>query len=131
MIPKIGTEIEVKVRNRLNVARYAAGVVRETETFRGTVYPIQKWQSGRRVVNLTTTYKWLPFREIELAVIVSINDTKVAHARLKEPETKVWVVTGSTGKKYTITETNGKRTCTCVGFGYHGYCKHVKMTKIS
>lgn len=128
MIPKVGTEVVVKARNPLHkdVARYASGVISEYEIFRGTVYPIQKWQTGRQILNLTTKSKHLPFREIELSSIVSINDMKMTVARSKEPETKVWCVKGSTGKTYTVTETGDKRSCTCVGFGYHGYCKHTK-----
>lgn len=128
MIPNVGTEVRVKVRNPSfkNVAKYAPGVLQEYETFVGTVYPSQKWQNGRKVLNLATTVRDFPFREIELVDIVSIDGVITATPQPRKDTIKVWTVQGSTGKEYTVTEISGKRSCTCVGFGYHGYCKHIK-----
>ena len=40
---------------------------------------------------------------------------------------KSWVVTGSRGDKYTVTEdATGQRTCSCSGFKFRGDCRHVK-----
>jgi hypothetical protein len=47
---------------------------------------------------------------------------------LKEPkpEGRVWVVKGSKGDEYKITEVNGNLSCTCSGFRFRGDCRHVK-----
>lgn len=36
-------------------------------------------------------------------------------------------VTGSKGDVYYVTEDNGKYSCTCTGFTFHGTCKHIKQ----
>ena len=44
----------------------------------------------------------------------------------EEPEGRTWVVKGSKGDEYKITELNGNLSCTCSGFRFRGDCKHVK-----
>lgn len=41
------------------------------------------------------------------------------------PEGFVKIVLGSKGDKYTITEVDGVRHCTCSGFKFRGNCKHI------
>ena len=43
-----------------------------------------------------------------------------------EPEGRVWVVKGSKGDEYKVSELNGNLSCTCSGFRFRGDCKHVK-----
>jgi hypothetical protein len=43
-----------------------------------------------------------------------------------EPEGRVWVVKGSKGDEYRVTELNNTLSCTCSGFRFRGDCKHVK-----
>ncbi len=38
----------------------------------------------------------------------------------------VWPVKGSTGKDYEVELHDKGFECNCMGFGYHGYCKHSK-----
>lgn len=38
-------------------------------------------------------------------------------------------VKGSKGDVYYVTENQGKYSCTCTGFQYHGTCKHIKHVK--
>ncbi len=40
-------------------------------------------------------------------------------------------VTGSSGKIYYITSDKGKLNCSCTGFKYHGFCKHLKGLNIN
>jgi len=38
-----------------------------------------------------------------------------------------YIVNGSTGNKYTIElNEDGSKTCTCLGYKYRKYCKHIK-----
>ena len=43
-----------------------------------------------------------------------------------EPEGRVWIVKGSKGDEYKVTDVNGNLSCTCSGFRFRGDCKHVK-----
>jgi hypothetical protein len=43
-----------------------------------------------------------------------------------EPQGRFWIVLGSKGDKYTVTEVAGGRTCSCSGWKFRGDCKHVK-----
>lgn len=38
---------------------------------------------------------------------------------------KVWQVNGSKNNVYTVEETENGMNCSCVGFKYHGACKHI------
>jgi hypothetical protein len=48
-----------------------------------------------------------------------------------EPEGRVWVVKGSKGDEYRITELNGNYSCTCSGFKFRGDCKHAKSVQVA
>lgn len=41
-----------------------------------------------------------------------------------EPEGRLWIVKGSKGDEYKVTELNGSLSCTCSGFRFRGKCKH-------
>jgi hypothetical protein len=43
-----------------------------------------------------------------------------------EPEGRFWIVKGSKGDIYKVTELNGNWSCTCSGFRFRGDCKHIK-----
>ena len=126
MIPRIGQEVTVRVRNSLATHRhlYAAGVVTEFETFTGKVCAPEKWQDPKRTLNLTTGIRSFPIRSLSLDNVVSI-DGKRHEAKKTDMTTKTWTVPGSKGNVYTITEVNGQRSCTCVGYSFRRTCKHV------
>jgi hypothetical protein len=42
------------------------------------------------------------------------------------PEYKTWTVTGSKGSTYTVSDIDGKLSCSCSGFQFRGQCRHVK-----
>jgi hypothetical protein len=42
------------------------------------------------------------------------------------PEGFVKIVIGSTGERYTITEVNNVRQCSCPGFKFRGKCRHTE-----
>jgi len=127
MIPKIGAEVTVIVRSELAPHKhlYADGVIRELVTFTGTVAPTERWQDSKRTLNLTTGIKSFPVRSIDMARVVSINGAKAKI--IVAPKSRTWLVKGSKGNTYTVTEDKGRRSCTCVGFGFRQYCKHLNM----
>ena len=43
-----------------------------------------------------------------------------------EPEGRVWIVKGSKGDEYRVTELNGNLSCSCSGFRFRSKCKHVE-----
>lgn len=43
----------------------------------------------------------------------------------QEPEGRTWVVKGSKGDEYKVTELNNNYSCTCSGFKFRGQCRHV------
>ena len=47
----------------------------------------------------------------------------------EEPEGRVWVVKGSKGDEYKVSELNGNYSCTCSGFKFRGACKHVESIR--
>lgn len=127
MIPKIGSEVTVTVRNAMADFRhlYGSGVITEHVTFTGTVAPTERWQDAKRTLNLTTGIKSFPVRSIDMARVVSINGAKAKV--IVAPKSRTWLVKGSKGNTYTVTEENARRSCTCVGFGFRQQCKHLNM----
>ena len=127
MAPQIGSKVTVTVRNAMADFRhlYGSGVISEHETFTGTVAPTERWQDAKRTLNLTTGIKSFPVRSIDMARVVSINGAKAKV--IVAPKSRTWLVKGSKGNTYTVTEENGNRSCTCVGFGFRHQCKHLNM----
>lgn len=52
---------------------------------------------------------------------------------LKEPEPlgRFWIVKGSKGDEYKVTELNGNLSCTCSGFKFRGKCKHSESVSVA
>jgi len=44
-------------------------------------------------------------------------------------DTKQWVIEGSKGNKYVVLQDELGYNCSCVGFKYHGKCKHIEQVK--
>lgn len=42
-----------------------------------------------------------------------------------EPEGRYWVVKGSKGDEYRVTENRGEWSCSCSGFKFRGQCRHI------
>ena len=42
----------------------------------------------------------------------------------EEPLGRTWIVKGSKGDEYRVTESGGNYSCTCSGFKFRGKCKH-------
>ena len=48
-----------------------------------------------------------------------------------EPEGRYWIVKGSKGDEYRVTELNGNLSCTCSGFKFRGKCKHAESVPVA
>jgi hypothetical protein len=48
-----------------------------------------------------------------------------------EPLGRMWVVKGSKGDEYKVTENSGNFNCTCSGFRFRGGCKHVESIRLA
>jgi hypothetical protein len=42
----------------------------------------------------------------------------------EKPTYPTWTVKGSKGDSYTVSHIDGRYSCTCTGFKFHGRCKH-------
>jgi len=49
----------------------------------------------------------------------------------EEPEGRFWIVKGSKGDEYKVTELNGNLSCTCSGFKFRGKCKHAEGIELA
>jgi predicted nucleic acid-binding Zn finger protein len=49
----------------------------------------------------------------------------------EEPQGRFWIVKGSKGDEYKVTELNGNYSCTCSGFKFRGDCKHAKSVQVA
>jgi hypothetical protein len=128
-----GTEVEVLYRNSMYDRRhlYASHMhIPEFYTYRGAVYPRQKWQ-GPQTLNLTTGDANWPWRELQDAQIITVRagEQTLEPLRKEVSKDRVWEVSGSKGNTYTVTEVAGKRTCTCPGFQFRHSCKHTLEVK--
>ena len=52
---------------------------------------------------------------------------------LKEPEPlgRFWIVKGSKGDEYKVSELNGNLSCSCSGFRFRGKCKHSESISLA
>ena len=48
-----------------------------------------------------------------------------------EPEGRFWIVKGSKGDEYKVTDINGNLSCTCSGFKFRGKCKHSESIRLA
>jgi len=128
----IGTQVEVVYRNSMydRRHRYAQYMhIPEFVTYTGAVFPRQKWQSPE-TLNLTTGMKDFAWRELQVRNIVTVKAGDLTFTpQMQASQDRVWEVHGSKGNVYTVTETAGKRTCTCVGFTFRSSCKHINEVK--
>jgi hypothetical protein len=46
-----------------------------------------------------------------------------------EPEGRYWIVKGSKGDEYKVTESGGNFDCSCQGWKFRGACKHVESIR--
>jgi hypothetical protein len=47
----------------------------------------------------------------------------------QKPSNRTWEIKGSKDHVYTVEETENGLSCSCIGFKYHGKCKHIESVK--
>jgi hypothetical protein len=124
----VGNKVTIKVKNILWPSRhlYAPGVVQsEFNIYSGTVMR-EKWFDADEI-GLTTGNPEFTFRRIQRHRIVEVNDKVVDYVKPVETKRVEIIVQGSKDNTYTVVKENGKKSCTCPGFGFRRTCKHLEL----
>ena len=115
-IPSVGSKVSITVRYRTNYL-YAPEPYEEVE-YTGTVVKSQKWVDADSF-SLETTDKEYP---VKIIPSKWLRNVKVISGSVQS--IRKFKVTGSKGE-YTVTQNGKHYSCTCIGFKYHGKCKHI------
>ena len=121
----VGNTVTIKVRSPLADARdrYASGVIREFNTYTGTVIR-EKWFDHDEIGLTNDDSSFPKFRRIQRHRIVEVNAKAVDYSKPVQSDKVTVVVQGSKGNSYIVTKENGKASCTCAGFQFRKTCKH-------
>jgi uncharacterized Zn finger protein len=123
----VGNTVTIRVKNILwpNRHLYANGYVGpEFNVYTGTVMR-EKWFDSDEI-GLTTNNPDFTFRRIKRHRIVEVNNKQVDYVKPVEEKRIEITVQGSKGNSYTVVKENGKKSCTCPGFGFRRTCKHIE-----
>lgn len=122
-----GKEVLVEVRIKSNLLPSLYPNHCEIHEFRGLLQKRAAYDNEESV-RLTGGSGPVRVRVFQMKDIVSINDKPfhfIPAKKLTVSESKTVKVKGSSGKEYTLTiQANGRMTCDCPGFGFHGKCRH-------
>jgi hypothetical protein len=111
-VPTIGSNIEVS-------CKFYTGPC----NFVGTVIKPYKWLSADEFC-LQTGNPHFPISVINLKSVVDLKIIKGSATN-----TRKFKVKGSKGDEYLITLSGEHYSCHCIGFKYHGKCKHITKVK--
>jgi hypothetical protein len=81
--------------------------------------------------SMSKVFGYVRNRDLSLTVFKHPRDLNTKYRKfevlekINDEENSIEVV-GSSGKIYYITSDKGKLSCSCTGFKYHGFCKHIK-----
>jgi len=81
--------------------------------------------------SMSKVFGYVRNRDLSLTVFKQPRDLNTKYRKfevlekINDEENSIEVV-GSSGKIYYITSDKGKLSCSCTGFKYHGFCKHIK-----
>lgn len=87
--------------------------------------------------NMSTVYgyfKWHNPNEFEMLRTPVKIDTRYRKFKVlqrgyefagQKQKNRSWLIKGSKGHEYVVEETDNGMSCSCVGFKYHGKCKHI------
>lgn len=129
-LPRVGEHVRVALDNRQS---RVIGATRTTR-FAGRVVPLA-YRTAPDEFGLYVAGSPSPLRAVRLSRCWSINGVRVQvapvqAAPLVSQRTRVVEVIGSKGDVYEVrVNSDGGKTCTCVGFGFRHYCKHIDGVK--
>lgn len=84
-----------------------------------TIYGYFKWHNPNDFVMLRTPLK-IDRRYRKFKVLQSGYNFAG-----EKPKGRIWEIAGSKGNKYVVSQDELGYNCSCVGFKYHGKCKHI------
>jgi hypothetical protein len=117
--------ITVKVRNPLwNKRHLYAYPIQEFNYHTGELVPNPRWCNEDQFC-LTTGNPAFPFRVIDKNDVAGAGKPKKTVSTVKT----VSVPGSKPGSSYLVTVNGSNSSCTCVGFGYRGDCKHIRMAE--
>jgi hypothetical protein len=120
--------VTLRVRN-VNADKahlYASGVIQEVNEYTGQIVPNPKWVTSDSIC-ITTGDIQFPFRIIDRTRILGMSEYALKETA---PRSEIFVVQGSkAGTTYTVTRSDSHWSCSCIGFGFHKDCKHVRECK--
>ena len=129
-----GETLSVKCKNSIFSMRNGyCTFVPEFETFTGAYMTSPVWQKIQ-AINLATGDAFFPMRALAMTDVVEIRRgseiVPVPLPMASDHSVKTWTINGFKNQVYTITEENGRRTCTCLGFNFRRACKHLDARPI-
>lgn len=115
--------LRIRVATAITNKRAYAFPIADYTDYVGEVAPKPKWVKEDQFC-LTTGDPNFPFRVID-------KDRIICGWELPKQQGKENIITAKTFnvKQYVVTESGGKWSCTCVGFGYRKKCSHIEECK--
>jgi hypothetical protein len=122
-IPLVGSKVRVTTRYR-ETYYFATNPWRDT-VFEGEVVKTDKWD-GPDYFKVFTGNPEFPNSTININSVHNIEYIEGGPGREINSDTRTWLVKGSKGDSYTVSQLGTKWSCTCSGFQFRRQCKHVK-----
>lgn len=123
MTIKVGTMVRVTVKNNSPWVINAPA----TEKYEGQVVANPKWISDDHI-SMTTGLAFFPMRTLSPNNIVKVETIDGKALKLPpvvKTQDKSWIVKGSKGDEYTVTNQGKVWNCTCKGFQFRRSCVHI------
>lgn len=118
-IPSVGSTVRVTVRYR-NISIFENKKWNDIE-FTGVIVKNAKWVDANSF-SLQTDNKEFPISIISMKYVLDISLIKGTMSNIRKFKVK-----GT--NEYIVTLSNNHFSCECVGFKYHGKCRHVTKVK--
>lgn len=122
-VPQVGSKVRVTIRTK-ETYYFSTNPWRDTVLEGAVVHP-NKWDKPDNF-KLFTGNPEFPNSVINIGFVHSIEYIEGNPGKAINNDTRTWSVNGSKGDSYTVSQFGTKWSCTCSGFQFRQYCKHVK-----